>query len=521
MQCRFVNAAIRRLSTYWVTATCKRIAFVGVGSCVASWALLASIANAVELQSGLIAYWNLDETTGPTLFDTAPAGVNPDHGTLASGSAMPTRISGKFGAALSFDGVDDYADIPASTDLNIGTNRMSLSAWVNLDLLPNQIPGSFGPIYDSTIDAYNLYLDKGNNELRFKLTDTNYHAARPGIPTSALSTGTWHHVAAVYDGTGSVGTVKIYWDGVLKDTHTGNDGTGTGLTGNVLPGQVAKLGTTGGFYAGDLDDVGIWNRALSASEIAYIANGGAGRTLTEVAPVIHWRFDGTLANSGTGGAAYDATVVDGPGGSNGFAAGRRAQALDLENTPGSSTDGDYVSVNYTLPEEGTISLWYKPEPWYNYQTIFDNSVHNDDWEFWIYADGNARFRVTRGTTGVTYDLDNLGGPGQWYHMAVTWDRNGSNVDLQLFVNGLLRQSATTAWSDPGTSFFLGGGHNGNTYGNGLWDDVRIYERVLTADQIYGIAYAPEPGSLALVLLGGLALVIGRVKFGSGRRASTR
>jgi hypothetical protein len=472
----------------------------------------ASSARAVQLQTGLIAYWNFDEGAGPTAFDTAPSGVSVDNGTLNSTTTGPTRVSGQFGKALSFDGVNDYVSIPSSTDLNIGANAVSVSAWVNLSLLPSGLPGAFGPIYDSASDAYVVYLDKGNNELRFKVTDASYAAARPGINTSMLSTGSWHHVAAVFDGAaGSAGTAKIYWDGLLIDTHTGNDGTGTGLTANVLAGQVARIGNDSGtaYYSGRLDDLGVWSRALSAAEIAYIANGGTGRTLAAPAPVVHWKLDGNLANAGTGGAAYDGTLVDGSG-TNSYAAGRVGRALDLGNpAPPTTTGGDYTSTNYTLANQGTISLWYRPEAWYNYQTIFDNSVNGDYWECWVYGDGNLRFRVTN-DTGVTYDLDNLGGPNNWYHLAVTWNRNGSNVDLQLYVDGILRSTATTLWQNPGTMFFLGGGNNGNTYGNGAWDDLRIYEQVLSANDIFMLANVPEPGTFTLfglgVLLGAPALL---------------
>ncbi len=494
----------------------RALAAVGLLAFLGAWSV-ANDAAAVQLQTGLIAYWNLDDGIGLTAADTAPAGVSNDSGALGTGANTPTWIGGKFGYGLRFDGVNDYVHIASSTDLNIGTNAVSMSAWVNLDVLPSAV-STFGPIYDSAGDSYVLYLQQGVNELRFKVTTTN-GAARPGIPQAALSTGSWHHLAAVYNGAaGAAGTAKIYWDGVLMDTHTGDDGTpGTGLTGNVTAGQVARMGNDTGtsYYAGALDDLGVWNRALTDAEVAYIASGG-GRTLAAPAPVIHWTFDGNAANTGTGGPAYNATIVHGNA-SNAYVSGRHGQALVLGNTPGTSVNGDYVSTPYTFADQGTVSLWYRPEAWYNYQTIFDNSVNPDYWEFWIYADGNARFRVNN-DAGVTYDLDNLGGPNRWYHMAVTWNRNGSNVDLQLFVNGILRSTATSLWRDPGATFFLGGGNNGNTYGNGAWDDVQVYERVLSAQDIFAMANVPEPAAAGLLALGGVCSTLALRRRGRSARA---
>lgn len=477
------------------------------------WGVCAPPSYAVSLQTGLIGYWNFNEGSGTKIFDTAPFGSVQDTGSVTAGS--PTWISGKFGTALRFDG-DDGATIPASTDLNIGTNQVTLSAWVYLEQLPTDLTNPYGPIFDSVGDSYVIYLEKGGNELKFKVTDTNGHAARPGIPGASLSTGSWHHVAGVFDGTGTIGTAKIYWDGVLKDTHTGNDGGGgVGLTGNVKAGQVALLGYDGTNYTKvAIDDVGVWNRALTATDIQSIATSSRPLNLVSLEPVIHWKFDGDLTNSGTGGTMFNATLVDGAG-QNRYVpakAGGLGQALDLDNT--GYTGGDYVKVNYTLANQGTVALWYKTEPWYNYQTLFDNSVTPDYWECWVYADGNLRFRI-HNDSGVTYDLDNLGGPGQWNHVAVTWNRQTTDptkVDLQLYVDGILRSTQTGAtWHDPGTTFFLAGGNDGNTYGNGIWDDVRIYERVLSGSEIYALAKVPEPNSGILLLLGGGGWVCFRLR----------
>ena len=125
-----------------------------------------------------------------------------------------------------------------------------------------------------------LYLDKGNNELRFKITDNTGGPARPGIAAAFLQTNQWLHIAAVYNGNfGSAGRSMIYLSGVLMDTHIGSDNTpGTGLTGNVKIGQVASMGREGpagaNYFFGMVDDFAIWRRALTPTEIQNIYNGG-------------------------------------------------------------------------------------------------------------------------------------------------------------------------------------------------------------------------------------------------------
>jgi len=83
----------------------------------------------------------------------------------------------KLGGCLKLEGINAFVTLPQTTDLNINTNQFSLSAWVRLQNLPSQLPTSYGAILDSTTDCYVLYLDKVNNELRFKVTDVTGNAA--------------------------------------------------------------------------------------------------------------------------------------------------------------------------------------------------------------------------------------------------------------------------------------------------------------------------------------------------------
>jgi hypothetical protein len=174
--------------------------------------------------------------------------------------------------------------------LNINTNALTFSAWVWLPILPSQCSESYGSIYDSTSDCYVLYLDKANKELRFKVTDANGHAARPGISEAALQTNQWLHIAATF--CGSVGPVSgqatIYLNGYAVDVHTGNDSTSpTGLTANLKTGQIAAMGREGptgaSYFTGFVDDVAIWRRALAPAEILKLYQcGDAGLALSDL-----------------------------------------------------------------------------------------------------------------------------------------------------------------------------------------------------------------------------------------------
>jgi hypothetical protein len=219
-----------------------------------------------------LAYWKLDEGEGTVAEDSSGNGYT---GSLANGldqsgwvnEAAPTDFANFY--ALDFDGYNDYVSLPGGGALDVPNNAVSLAVWVKLDELPSYIGGeNYAGVFDSEQDAYVLYLDKPNNELRFKVTDIDGSAERPGIPAAELDTDRWHHVVGVYDG--AQAEARIYLDGVLMDMHTN-----PGLTGVVKPGQVPALGRNGAgnkyFFNGKLDDVRVYSRALTESEIDKLA----------------------------------------------------------------------------------------------------------------------------------------------------------------------------------------------------------------------------------------------------------
>jgi len=191
------------------------------------------------------------------------------------------------------------------------------------------------------------------------------------------------------------------------------------------------------------------------------------------APVIRWTFDGTPANRGSGGPFFDASLSGAPA----YTEGVAGQALVLDGSNG------VARVPYPLPECGTVALWYRPDAFYNFNTVLDNSRNADQWEMWIAQDGRLRFRMGKAAGEVSCDLNALGGPGRWYHLALAWDSLKAK-EATLYVNGEARASgAITNWVALGGTFCVGGGYTGNNKGRGAADDVRVYEEPLTAVQV--------------------------------------
>ena len=103
---------------------------------------------------------------------------------------------------------------------------------------------------------------------------------------------------------------------------------------------------------------------------------------------------------------------------------------------------------------------------------------------------------------VTYDLDNLRGSNAWYHIAFTWDRAAQQA--KLYVVGLLRTKAAlaeTGWVNPDATLRIGSYNAGNKAANGVWDEVRVYDRALTAEEIPALMALPQrvTGTLLRIL----------------------
>lgn len=236
------------------------------------------------------------------------------------------------------------------------------------------------------------------------------------------------------------------------------------------------------------------NRARRASELAAMGvetvTSDCGAVLaaltkakTEGGPLIHWTFDGAATNSGCGGPLFDAALSGSPV----YTSGVWGQGLALDGVD------DFASAAYPFQEQGTVSLWYRPAAFFNFNTVFDNSVNPNLWEMWIGSDGRLKFRMGKDAGEVSCGLGQLGGPGRWYHIALVWDKAQTNR-ASLYINGAARAGAPISrWYAPGGTVHVGGGNAGNTKGRGVVDDVRVYGAPLSEGQIRALSAGREGG----------------------------
>lgn len=224
--------------------------------------------------TNLVAAYGFNENSGTVLNDNSG---NNNNGTITG----PTwSASGKFGAALSFDGSNDIVDIPDASSLDL-TNGMTIEAWVN----PSNVTG-YKTILCKENGTSNLaYTLAANNNTSGAANQRPNSRIRIGsntrtvTGTSKLTLNTWMHLACTYDGA----TMRFYQNGVQVSTFatTGNMAVTTNL---LRIGGSPALGTQ--YFAGLIDEVRIYNRALSQAEIQTDMNSPVAPDVTNPAVTI-------------------------------------------------------------------------------------------------------------------------------------------------------------------------------------------------------------------------------------------
>ncbi len=223
----------------------------GVGNLSTSYSDVAST-MAQAATSGLVAAYAFNEGVGTTVAD---ASGNNNIGILLNGPTW--TMAGKYGNALAFDGVNDLVLISSSASLNLSTG-MTLEAWV----YPTASQSGWRTIIQRQVDAYLLHASNDEGALRPAGGGTfNSGLGYTGAP-SALGVNTWSHVTLTWNGT----TLQLYVNGtqVVSMSQGGTLQTAAGGAGAI---QIGGNSPYGEYFIGRIDEVRIYNRALSAAEI--------------------------------------------------------------------------------------------------------------------------------------------------------------------------------------------------------------------------------------------------------------
>ena len=507
-----------------------RLGYGGVAWAVAdgvSPSLLA--ASLASPDDGLVGRWPLDGSSGAV---TDVAGGND-----GAVRGDPQRgVAGVYGtAAVEFGAApDNYVEVPDAGALR--PDRLSFGGWVRTD------NGENSQTLVQKADAR-----FGDNGYAVEVQTTNSLRAHVGVESGQASVnpwgvatqdGQWHHIMCTWDGA----VMVLYLDGVEVDRDSSQSGAVVHSDRPLYVGYGDNGYTSYYDMDGAVDDVRVYDRALSASAVAALYDGaGLGASTptptptptetptptatpaptptptstptptpteeetdtdsssgtdttdpsTQPVPVARWRF------AETGGV----TVADSAGSADGFVRG--SPTLDTAGVSGGSgiafgaTADDYVEV----PDAGVLTPtaalsfcgWYRTTSGANEQTVLqkaDSRYGDEGYAVDVQTPNSIRAHVGVESGQATVNPSVSTHDGQWHHLVCTWD--GDAFVIYLDSGEVDRDGSQSGAVVPSNrSLYVGYGDNGYTSDyamDGAVDDVRVYDVALTPDQV-GTLYA--------------------------------
>jgi hypothetical protein len=416
---------------------------------------------------GLVAYYpfngNADDESG-----------SGNHGMVYSATLTADRF-GKPNSAYAFDGVDDYIEIADSASLDI-EQQITIAAWVRFYSNPDGSSRIVDKSHTNCRAPWNMYgLRMCCKASQFAFDVTTYGSNHISNSSSDYPSDAWHSVVGTYDGSAQ----KLYVNGILDSSAS----VGGSIEANNEPLLIGKhRGCESQHFDGLIDDVRIYNRALSEAEVRALYYREQDDGL-----VAYYPFNGNAndeSGNGNHGTVHGATLaVDRFGNSN------SAYAFDGID--------DYIAIpdNPTLEisEEVTLSAWVSVSSLEGGEGIVSKVWTNSrsPWELGIdTGTERLRFMGSSDYRQPSYNAidDEPVRLEQWYHIAGTTS-DGLAI---LYINGTMAASEAysgTLWEND-YDVFIGTRwtHNQDSghFFDGLIDDVRIYSRALSEAEVQAL-----------------------------------
>ncbi|TXH00473.1 MAG: LamG domain-containing protein [Candidatus Moraniibacteriota bacterium] len=417
-----------------------------------------------NLDSSLAGYWKLDDGSGTSATDSS---TNGNTGTLTNG---PTWTTGQIGGAVDFDGSNDYVTVADNTTLDI-TQTITLSTWAKFDDFSS--PHLFAPAkYVTTGNqrSYRLYTDSGTTQLNFSLSSdgTSGNTTTLSYSTSNLSTGIWTHIVGTYDGS----TMRLYVNGTQVNSTT-RSGNIYASTAPLIIGADENGSTY--FHNGQIDEVRLYNRALSVDEVASLYRLTS-PTGVDTSLKGYWSFNGKDISGTTAydrsGAGNNGTLTNGPTATQ----GKVGQALSFDGSNDYVNLGTGSSIRYTTT--GSLAVWVKTSCTGICVIIGGNSDTELGYNLFLDS-GTLKYRQDKYSemstpwTGVYND-------GNWHFIVVS--KSGSSGTL--YVDNVSKATSSGLGGSWGANpIYIGNEYNRSYYFSGSIDELRIYNTALTVAQV--------------------------------------
>lgn len=334
-----------------------------------------------------------------------------------------TYTAGKSGNAFTFNGTDAYVSLPVNTLSSL--TDFSISFWYN----PSSLPAGSALVGNYTwiggIDrGYLIYLNYGT--LYFRLWGSSTVDL---VASGTFSTNTWYHVVLTRkESTRS----KLYINGSLNASNTSTVNPNYTTTNYNSLGASQYNATNKEYYCnGKMDEVNIWNKELTSTEITDLYNSGNGKFYQGNT------FSSTIVNDSL--ATYNGTAQGGLT----YSGGKSGNAFTFNGTDA------YVSLPdnmfNSLTGDFSINMWVNIVNTGTLQTLLSCKAYDgtNAWGFSLFNYGTSRFDITYGSSSAITLLDNVNGHeiyNTWYMVTVT---RKASTGTKIYYNGTLAASNTS------------------------------------------------------------------------------
>ena len=461
-QVRIFNKAISasEVTTLYneTTTTANTLQVLGDTSCLAAYTFEG---NANDLST------NYNGTASNVIYDY--------NGTASN----VTYATGKFDKAAVFNGTNSV--------IQLGTNvfkytDVTISAFINPNLSDTNVKTIFANTsYISGQAFHGIIISVRNNGGSDKILVQHYPSSTATYSTGSISLNTFTHIAVSLTGS----QTKIYINGSLDSTHSATFSYSASQTATASIGAYLLHDYTGSTtydeFSGKIDQVRIFESVLSPGEINSLYNEttttAALGTISNPSTVAYYKMQD--ATDETGSYNGTATNVDfNVQGKYGFAGKFNGSSSKIE-----------VS-NQVIPNGATsISFWYNPQGSTGTEYILGQGVATASKGPTVYWHSQSfGALVAKGTSSLagsatgstTYSTT------AFHHVVFTWDGTSNSNAFKVYVNGslLVQGTSDTSSSSIGsyTNFAIGG-LNGSTFAEGRIDQVRIFNKVISADEV--------------------------------------
>jgi hypothetical protein len=451
--------------------------------------------NCLPPAAGLAAWWKADGSAADLV-----------SGNVAKVSNTVTYASAKVGAGFVFDGTG-FLEVPATSATDVGAGAgMTIECWAKPDSITAPMPLLEWKYTDTLGNAVGLQFwvnTYAQASLFASVTDTNGALHNISSPSGSIVTNRYQHLALTYDK--ATGLAKLYIDGAeVASQNVGNIRPKTWS--NLLIGRRLDAGS-GWKYRGGMDEISLYARALTPTEIQLIAAASGGGKCTPTDPPVTscvapatgltawWKADGSTLDVVGGNTAKVSNTVT-------YASAKVGAGFVFDGTGFLEVPAS-PAVNIGQGDGMTIECWIQPATTaamplleWKYTDLLGNEVGS---QFWVNVRGTGTlFASLTESNGAVHEVTSQAGTivtSRYQHVALTYSK-GSGI-AKLYIDGAEAASSQVGVFSPKTwsNLLIGrrlDAGSGWKYRGGM-DEISLYGRALSGAEIQSVYLAGSDG----------------------------